>query len=431
MGPVVATLLLFNEEEDAFWLLCTIIENILPVSYYSHTLIGVQADIKVLKQLMSTYLPQIDALFKSHEIEISMIAINWFLTLFSNNMHMRVLLRAWDLLFYDGSIVLFHLSLSMLKSNETRLLQCESSSEVYNTLNDLPSEVEDMNRLLEVSIQLCSSISQDFIDILRRKQQAYLMAENGTLINPNNYKTLPFHKERTQLLKANLKNQNLLKRFKSFVNASGSYGGQPMTYDESQQKTINHVDEIKMKNIVQTETLLNLREIVVKIIRHFQQYDNDKYKACSMHADYSIESHTNDYIVFNASASATTTGHAYKHAKGLVDFDRIDADELSFRKNDIIKVLSIKDEHCWIGQLDTGEKGWFPATFVELIDERNGKEYSLAGDDSTNDSIRDLIRGQLCTILKQIFEYGLKKWNILSGSVKSFKGNWHTLLCFD
>ena len=40
--------------------------------------------------------------------------------------------------------------------------------------------------------------------------------------------------------------------------------------------------------------------------------------------------------------------------------------------------LSIKDEHCWIGELDGGggRKGWFPAKFVELIDERNGKLYS-------------------------------------------------------
>jgi len=30
------------EEEDAFWMLCTIIEDLLPASYYSSTLIGVQ-----------------------------------------------------------------------------------------------------------------------------------------------------------------------------------------------------------------------------------------------------------------------------------------------------------------------------------------------------------------------------------------------------
>jgi len=39
---IAASLLLFMEEEDAFWMLCTIIEDLLPASYYSSTLIGVQ-----------------------------------------------------------------------------------------------------------------------------------------------------------------------------------------------------------------------------------------------------------------------------------------------------------------------------------------------------------------------------------------------------
>ena len=64
MGTIAATLLLFVEEEDAFWLMCSIIEDILPASYYSHTLIGVQADMKVLRQLVQTYLPEIEQQFK-------------------------------------------------------------------------------------------------------------------------------------------------------------------------------------------------------------------------------------------------------------------------------------------------------------------------------------------------------------------------------
>ena len=45
---IVASLLLFIEEEDAFWLMCTVVEDLVPTSYYSNTLIGVQ----VLKQLL-------------------------------------------------------------------------------------------------------------------------------------------------------------------------------------------------------------------------------------------------------------------------------------------------------------------------------------------------------------------------------------------
>ena len=42
LPQIAASLLLFMEEEDAFWMLCCIIEDLLPASYYSSTLIGVQ-----------------------------------------------------------------------------------------------------------------------------------------------------------------------------------------------------------------------------------------------------------------------------------------------------------------------------------------------------------------------------------------------------
>ena len=42
MGMVVAMFLLLMEEEDAFWMTTAVIEELLPPSYYSPSLIGVQ-----------------------------------------------------------------------------------------------------------------------------------------------------------------------------------------------------------------------------------------------------------------------------------------------------------------------------------------------------------------------------------------------------
>ncbi len=52
--------------------------------------------------------------------------------------------------------------------------------------------------------------------------------------------------------------------------------------------------------------------------------------------------------------------------------------------------------------------GWFPAKFVELLDERS-KQYSTAGDDSVTETITDLVRGTLCPAVKQILEHGMKR----------------------
>lgn len=35
-----------------------------------------------------------------------------------------------------------------------------------------------------------------------------------------------------------------------------------------------------------------------------------------------------------------------------LDFERLDDDELGFHKNDVVTIISQKDEHCWIGELN-------------------------------------------------------------------------------
>ena len=65
---MVANLLLFLEEEEAFWTMCALIEDLVPVAYFSGTLLGVQADQRVLRQLVSQYLPQLDAVLLEHDI---------------------------------------------------------------------------------------------------------------------------------------------------------------------------------------------------------------------------------------------------------------------------------------------------------------------------------------------------------------------------
>lgn len=47
--------------------------------------------------------------------ELSLISLHWFLTLFASVVHMKVLLRLWDLFFYNGSTVIFQITMGMLK----------------------------------------------------------------------------------------------------------------------------------------------------------------------------------------------------------------------------------------------------------------------------------------------------------------------------
>lgn len=77
--------------------------------------IGVKADQQVLQTVLGNCLPGICQLLRLHDIELSLITVNWFLTLFSNVVNFKVLLRIWDLLFFEGSIVLFQITIGLLK----------------------------------------------------------------------------------------------------------------------------------------------------------------------------------------------------------------------------------------------------------------------------------------------------------------------------
>ncbi|XP_059793011.1 small G protein signaling modulator 3 isoform X4 [Balaenoptera ricei] len=382
-GQVAACLLLFLEEEDAFWMMCAIIEDLLPASYFSTTLLGVQTDQRLLRHLIVQYLPRLDRLLQEHDIELSLITLHWFLTAFASVVHIRLLLRLWDLFFYEGSLVLFQTTLGMLRLKEEELIQSENSASIFNTLSDIPSQMEDADLLLGEAMRLAGSLTDVAVESQRRKHLAYLLADQGQLLGASPAANLSqVVRRRTQ-------------RRKSGITS--------LLFGE------DDLEALKAKNIKQTELVADLREAILRVARHFQCTDPKNCSVQELSPDYSMESHQRDHENY----VACSRGHP-RRAKALLDFERHDDDELGFRKNDIITIISQKDEHCWVGELN-GLRGWFPAKFVEVLDERS-KEYSIAGDDSVTEGVTDLVRGTLCPALKALFEHGLKKPSLLGGA---------------
>lgn len=123
-----------------------------------------------------------------------------------------------------------------------------------------------------------------------------------------------------------------------------------------------------------------------------------------------MESHAKDHENY-----INVSKNRQRRAKALLDFERHDDDELGFRKNDVITIISQKDEHCWVGELN-GLRGWFPAKFVQLLDERS-KQYTSAGDDAVSETVTDLVRGTLAPTLKLVLEHGMRRPSFLGGPI--------------
>lgn len=225
------------------------------------------------------------------------------------------------------------------------------------------------------------------IETHRRRHLAYLMADQGGLVgNPEATANLP----KQQLSRRHVKKSKSMLQTLLF--------GSDSSYD----------DDIRNKNIRQTEILVDLRESILKVCRHFLTIEPKLAAHINQVADYTTDSHAKDHENF-----INVSRNRKRRAKALHDFERNDDDELGFRRNDIITIISQKDEHCWIGELN-GLRGWFPAKFVELLDERS-KLYTSAGDDAISETVTDLVRGTLAPAIKQVLEHGMKRPSFLGG----------------
>lgn len=65
-----------------------------------------------------------------------------------------VISRIWDWFFYDGSIVLFQITLGMLKLKEPYFQNLENSARIFNSLSDIPGDIDDVDILFEASMNV-------------------------------------------------------------------------------------------------------------------------------------------------------------------------------------------------------------------------------------------------------------------------------------
>jgi hypothetical protein len=78
----VAILLNHLSEEDAFWTLVIIIDEMLPADYYTKTMTGIQVDQLSFKHFLSYYFPKVSNHLKKLDVDIQSIIVRWFLCLF-------------------------------------------------------------------------------------------------------------------------------------------------------------------------------------------------------------------------------------------------------------------------------------------------------------------------------------------------------------
>ncbi|KAF4776905.1 TBC domain-containing protein [Colletotrichum scovillei] len=190
MNLIAANLLLIMPSaEDAFWILTSIIENILPSGYYDHSLLASRADQQVLRQYVVDVLPKLSQHLDDLSIELEALTFQWFLSVFTDCLCAEALFRVWDVVLCmndgstflfqvalallklnDGSTFLFQVALALLKLNETQLLQCDTPASVYTYINrQMTNHAISIDNMIKASDALRKLVKREDVEARRDK----------------------------------------------------------------------------------------------------------------------------------------------------------------------------------------------------------------------------------------------------------------------
>lgn len=85
MNLVASTLLLvYADENDAFWVLCCIIEKLLPAEFFGRSLLVSRACPLVLLDYVQELLPKLYNHLQDIGVDLAAICFSWFLSLFTD-----------------------------------------------------------------------------------------------------------------------------------------------------------------------------------------------------------------------------------------------------------------------------------------------------------------------------------------------------------
>lgn len=178
LNYIVAVLLLALErdEEEAFWLLAAIVERISYKASFGANLQGCHVEMKTLQDLIEEKLPRLSTHMRKIGADTSLIATDWFLTVFTVSMPSESVCRVLDALLNEGAKVLFRVSLALLKHCEMSLLQADNAGEFLRLVKDFVSGTFNIEPVLNTAFDGIGSLSLSTVAAVRKAKEKEVKA---------------------------------------------------------------------------------------------------------------------------------------------------------------------------------------------------------------------------------------------------------------
>ncbi|EDQ86059.1 uncharacterized protein MONBRDRAFT_28750 [Monosiga brevicollis MX1] len=160
LGMLVGWATLIMEEEEAFWFIQALLREHVSDDYYGSTLLGAMADQQVLRELVRLHLPRVHDILEEYSIELSLITLNWFITIFAGVAPTHFTLRIWDCYVFDGRLSLF---------------KAEDTAAVLNAISEAPNMAHSPDEIIKLSyaFQFIEEDLQQLVDDARQQLRVH------------------------------------------------------------------------------------------------------------------------------------------------------------------------------------------------------------------------------------------------------------------
>ena len=129
-------------ESQAFFLLSVLCDRLLP-GYYSTTMYGTLLDQRVFESLVEKTMPILWEHLVKSDVQLSVVSLPWFLSLYINSMPLIFAFRVLDVFFLEGPKVLFQVGLAILRVNGEELLDITDDGTFISVLKTYFSRLDE------------------------------------------------------------------------------------------------------------------------------------------------------------------------------------------------------------------------------------------------------------------------------------------------
>ncbi|KAL8926152.1 MAG: hypothetical protein Q9208_003055 [Pyrenodesmia sp. 3 TL-2023] len=207
-------LLLFLPEEKTFWMLHVITANYLPGTH-EVSLEGANVDLWVLMLALKESNPsvwakvgvgdeEVSSVHATRLPPISLCTTSWFMSMFIGTLPIESVLRVWDLIFYEGSQMLFRVALAIFKMGEQQIKDVNDSMELFQVVQSFPRGLLDIGTLMGLACR--RGLSQEWLNKKRRDRKRWYAMEKAkatATVSPIDASSSPTTKSRPHLSRAN------------------------------------------------------------------------------------------------------------------------------------------------------------------------------------------------------------------------------------